>query len=356
MTPRSFIALAACTVVMVIAAIAAVSMQTASVSIPTGRALVFPDIAPNLNAVAAVEIQTGARSYTIKNIDGNWAVADIGDYPVLFEKVKTALVDISRLKFLEAKTSDPARYDRLEVEDVTARKSKSRRITVRDDKGKVLATGIIGKRNASLFGTDKGGTYLRKDGDARSWLAEGVVRLGEGPADWVAKAILDVKGSEVKNLTVREPSGKELRVHRASAKDKDYKLEKLPPGKPQRGQWETNQMPKALESLALEDLNTAGKVAFPGGAYVAEFATFDGLVIHSEAAVLGPKGKKEYWARFSASADGATGADADKVKTRAAAINARVRGFVYKVPEAVGKILTCKLVNMLEGAGIKACA
>ncbi len=356
MTPRSFIVLSACTVVMVIAAIAAVSMQTASVSIPTGRALVFPDVAPNLNAVAAVEIRTGARSYTIKNVGGNWVVADIGDYPVLFEKVKTALVDISRLKFLEAKTSDPARYDRLEVEDVAAKKSKSRRIIVRDDKDKVLATGIIGKRNASLFGTDKGGTYLRKDGDARSWLAEGVVRLGEGPADWVAKAILDVKSSEVKSLTVREPSGKELRVHRASAKDKDYKLEKLPPGKPQRGQWETNQMPKALESLKLEDFNVADRVAFPGGAYVAEFLSFDGLIIRTEAVVLDNKGKKQYWARFSASAAGAAGDNADAVKKRAAAINARVKGFVYKIPEEPGKILTCKLVNMLEGAGIKACA
>lgn len=356
MTPRSFIALATATAIMVIAAIAVVSTQTAPVSIPTGRALVFPDVAPNLNAVTTLEIQTAKRKFAIKNADGKWVVADIGNYPVQYEKVKTALIDISRLKFLEAKTADPARYERLEVEDVTTKEASSRRITVRDGKGTVLATGIIGKRNESLFGTDKGGTYLRTGSDAQSWLAEGIVRLGEGPADWVSKAIVDVNGSEIKSMTVSVPSGEQLSVSRTAATDKDFKLEKLPEGKPQRGQWETNQMPKALESLKLEDLNVADRVAFPGGAYVAEFLTFDGLIIRTEAVVLDNKGKKTYWARFSASAAGAAGDNADAVRKRAAEINARVKGFVYKIPEEPGKILTCKLVNMLEGAGINACA
>lgn len=356
MTPRTFVALAAVTAAMVVAAIVAVGMQTAPVSIPTGRELVFPDVAPNVNSVETLEIQSAKRKFTVKRAGEGWVLADIGDYPVPFEKVKTALVDISRLKFLETKTADPARYDRLEVEDLTAKKAKSRRITVRDDKGRVLATGIIGKRNEGLFGTGKGGTYLRKDGEARSWLAEGIVRLGEGPADWVSKAILNVDGDDVKSLTIREPSGGAMGVRRASAKDKDFKLEKLPAGKPQRGQWETNQMPKALESLKLENLDVADQVKFPDGAYVAEIVTFDGLVIRSEAAVLGAKGKEEYWARFSASASGAAGQDGETAAKRAAKINARVKGFVYQVPESVGKILTCKLVNMLEGAGINACA
>lgn len=356
MTPKSFIVLASAAAIMVIAAIVAVSMQTAPVTIPTGRALVFPDVAPRLNDVAGIEVQTAKRKFTIRKADDNWVVADVGNYPVVFEKVKTALVDISQLKLLEAKTADKSRYDRLEVEDVTAKKAKSRRLTLRDGKGAVLAAGIIGKRNESLFGTDKGGTYLRKGDEAQSWLAEGVVRLGDTPADWVAKDVIDVDGANIKSLTVTEPSGAQLRVHRAAATDKDFKLEKLPAGKPQRGQWETNQMPKALESLKLEDFNVADRVKFPDGPYVAEFLTFDGLIIRTEAAVLDKKGKKEYWARFSASAAAAAGENADAVRKRAAAINARVKGFVYKVPEAPGKILTCKLINMLEGAGINACA
>ncbi len=356
MTPKSFIILAGAAAVMVIAAIIAIGAQTAPVTIPTGRALAFPDVEPNLNSIAVIEIQTAKRKFAIRNAGANWVVADVGNYPVGFEKVKTALVDISNLRLLEAKTADKSRYERLEVQDVTAKGAKSKRITLLDGEGKVLASGIIGKRNARLFGIDKGGTYLRKGDDAQSWLAEGIVRLGVGPADWVSKDVIDLSGDEIKSMTVTEPSGKTLRVHRAAAADKDYKLEKLPPGKPQRGQWETNQMPRALEDLKLEDFNVADRVKFPDGAYVAEFMTFDGLIVRTEAAVLGGKGKKEYWARFSVSAAGAVGANVDALRKRAAAINARVKGFVYKVPEKSGKILTCKLVNMLEGAGINACA
>ena len=62
---------------------------------------------------------------------------------------------------------------------------------------------------------------------------------------------------------------------------------------------------------------------------------------------------KKYWVRLSATVTD----DADETtKKRAKSINDRLVGYVYEVKEEVGKKLACEHVNLLEGAGVKACA
>jgi hypothetical protein len=108
-------------------------------------------------------------------------------------------------------------------------------------------------------------------------------------------------------------------------------------------------MPKAFEGLQLIDLKRADEVDFGSGTYKGQWHTFDGLIIQSEAAKIG----KKYWVRLSATA----GENADEItKKRAASISARHKGFVYEIKEEVGKKLACEHINLLEGAGIKACA
>ena len=111
-------------------------------------------------------------------------------------------------------------------------------------------------------------------------------------------------------------------------------------------------MAKVLDKLELVDLKRAEEVPMPQDRlYKASIETFDGLLIHSEAIKVG----KKYWARFSASVDSAA-TDTKKVKQAAEAFNVRHIGFVYEVKEDKGKKLTCDYINLLEGAGIKACA
>lgn len=351
MTPRSFTIFAAVTAVTVVAAIVAVAERPTPVRIPTDRALVFPRIAPALNDVAALEIRMPDRSFTVKREGERWGIAELNGHPAQFDKVKTVLVELSQLRLLEAKTSDPQRYERLELRDVTAKDAKSRYVAVRDAKGTVLAQGYLGKRNANLFGSGRGGTYLRVDDKPQTWLAEGTVSLGDGPADWVSKKLVDLKATDVQKLTIQSPKGGGVVIHRAARDEKDFKLDDIPPDKKQRGQWETNQMPTALENLELMDIRLADEITFPDGPYKGEFLTFDGLTVKTEAAKVG----KKYWARFSASAEGVTGDAAEKVKTFVEEFNGRTRGYVYEVPEAVGKKLACEHRNMLDDAGINAC-
>ena len=349
MNAKSFIAFSIVTAALVVAAIVSVSLRPASSLIPKDRELVFGGLDARLNEVAAIEVATPERSFTIVRAGDGWGIKELKGFPAKFEKVKTALVELSQLRYLEAKTSDPARFDRLQLRDVTMKGAKSKRVTVRDKDGKVLAEGLMGRRNESLFGTGKGGTYIRVGGKKQTWLVEGIVRLGAGPPDWISKKLPDVNAVLVKSIAIASPKGGSVVVARKTAKDKDFKLGDIPPGKRQRGQWETNQMPKALEGLKLTDIRRADEVPFPeNGTYKGRIETFLGLVVHTEAAKIG----KKYWTRLSASAD-----NGDKdTKKLAKDINTRFKGYVFEIPEEPGKKLTCDHINLLEGAGIRACA
>ncbi|NKB19751.1 MAG: DUF4340 domain-containing protein [Alphaproteobacteria bacterium] len=354
MTARSFILYSIITAILVVAAIVAVSSRPASTLIARDRALIFPGVDAKLNDVASFEIKSADRAYTIKRKSDGWGIAELGGYGADFNKVKTVLVELAQLKFLEAKTSDPKRYERLGLRDVTAKGAKSREITVRDKDGKVLASGLIGNRNEDLFGSGRGGTYMRVGDKKQTWLVEGIVSTGAGPSDWVNKKIVDIKRPRIKRLVIQAPGGGLTVVSRPLAKQKDFQLADIPAGKRQRGKWETNDMAKVLDKVELIDLKRADQIPMPKDKlYKATIQTFGGLLIHTQAIKVG---KKKFWARFSASVDAGAATDAKKVKEAADIFNARHNGYVYEVNEKTGKKLTCDHVNLLEGAGLKACA
>lgn len=349
MTPKSLVIFSAVTAVLVVAAAVSVANRPAATVIPADRPFVFEGLDEKLNDIHAIDIQTADRKFTVQRVEDGWGIADLKGYPAEFDKVKTVLVELSQLRYLEPKTADAARFERLELRDVTEKGAKSKKITVKDKSGSALAEGLIGKRNEDLFGTGKGGVYMRVAGKPESWLVEGIVSAGAGPSDWVSKKIIDITGGSMKRLEITSPKGGTVAVGRNAATDKNFTLEDIPEGKRQRGEWETNQMPKALENLTLIDLKRADEVDFGDGAYRGQFTTFDGLIIKSETAKLG----KKYWVRLSADA----GDTADETtRKRAQSINDRLAGYVYEIKEDAGKKLACEHVNLLEGAGINACA
>lgn len=349
MTPKSFIAFTSVTAVLVVAAAVSVANRPAATFIPTDRPFVFAGLDEKLNDVSSIQIQNATRRYTVERVGDGWGIGELKGYPAQFEKVKTVLVQLAELRYLEPKTSDPERFERLNLRDVSVKGARSVKLSIKDKAGETLAEGLIGKENAELFGTDRGGMYMRIGGKKESWLIEGLVKLGDGPADWVSKKIIDVKSGAMRELVIDSPKGGTVRVSRKAVTDKNFTLADIPAGKRQRGEWETNQMPKAFEALELIDLKRADEVDFGEGTYKGRWYTFDGLIIQSEAAKLG----KKYWVRLSA----ATADNADDItRKRAEQINARHVGYVYEIKEEAGKKMACEHVNLLEGAGIKACA
>ena len=207
MKPKSFISLAVLTVVFVIAAIWSFGSQRGLTSIAVDRERAFPQLIENVNDVATVTIVSNKAKFTIARIGDGWGLAEKGGYKVSFEKVKSAIVGLGELKLLESKTADAARYERLQVENPGSLEAKSLGVELKDEDGKTMASGVIGKRHVGLFGQGGGGTYLRRGEDALSWLAEGIVDLGPEPNDWMVRDIVNLEAEDIARGAARPFQG-----------------------------------------------------------------------------------------------------------------------------------------------------
>lgn len=345
MKPRTVLALAVVTGVMVAAAVIAVLSQRAPTSIATDRPHAFPGLADKVNDVAAIKVVGKGKTFTIKRTDKGWGLAEKGGYPVSYEKVKAAIVGLSQLKLLETKTSDPDRYKRLDLRDPKDKESKAKRVTLMDAAGKVLAEGIIGRRNPSLFGETGGGTYLRKGGDKTSWLAEGTVDIGETPNDWMIRDIVNLDAEVVKRVSIRQPDGALLVVHKDDKTQKNFTVDDIPEGRKLKSENEGKEVAGGLWRLAFEDVRPASENPMPEKRHHAEYTTFDGLKVSLDMAVTG----EDYWGRFSAAVDDTVG-DAkarEKSAKKAKEINDRVRGWQYRISVGEGERLTTKMKDLL---------
>ena len=347
MKPRTLIAFAAVTLVLFVGAVWSIVNQRGNTALATGGDPVFPALKADINKAAEIDLAWSAGHWTIKRAGDRWVLQEREGYPVPLDRVQTALISLAELKFLEPKTQDPARYDRLGVEDITPKAKGALKVTVKDGQGKVLASAIMGRVNESLYGKSGGGTYLRRTGEAQSWLAEGVAKFGTNHKDWIDKNIVSVTKAETAKVVTHWPGDDAASWTATKPKDaKHFALDNMPEGKKLKSENEVGSILDIMDGLDMDDVKKAGDVKFPDPPQWVEFTTYDGLVVHAE--VVSPK-QYEYWAKFSARvADDAK--EPEKAKKRAAEINARCAGWAYQIAAGYGEKLTKKFPDLIEDA------
>ena len=344
MNPRSFLTLAGLTVLAVIAAVLVVVGQPALTTLTKGEESAFEGLAERVNEAAELAVRSNEASFSIVKSGDGWGMKDRAKYPVHFDKVKTALVALSELKLLEAKTSDPARYKRLEVEEPDAEEAQSVRFEIKDAAGKPIASGLVGRLNPNLFGDGGGGTYLRRGEEEQSWLTAGEVTLGKTRNDWLVRDIVDIAAEQVRRAVIRQPGGAEIVVSQEKPDSGEYKLDGIPEGRKLKDSSEAKNLAGGLWRLTFEDVKPAAEVPFPDKPHVSVYETFDGLKIHIEMTMV----DDVVWGRFSATAGDASGDKADEVGKKAEEITARAKGWVYELSAGEGERLTTRIEDILE--------
>ena len=198
MNKTGFLILTAVTAALI--AGAAVLRPAATTTGPAAGARFFPNLdAKAVNAVDRLRVTAEGKSFTLDRKAGTWIVREKGGYPATFARVKEALVSLSQLKQFERKTSDPSRYDKLDLEDPAKKGASSKRLTAFAG-GKAVADVIVGKSNAKeiLFGRSM--VYIRLPGDKQSWLAAGDPKLAAEIGDWLDRKLLDVKTGRIREV------------------------------------------------------------------------------------------------------------------------------------------------------------
>ncbi len=286
------------------------SMPTEQTTVPAGR-LMFPSLTQNLKDAARIEIMHQGKTLVLeKRPDGGWGVASMRDYPVQETKLRELLTGLTELRLTEARTSDPAEFSRLGVEDPNGPAAAGDLLRVLDGSGKPIVQVILGHRRVRNQGNVPEEVYVRRPDQNLSWLAQGSVQADADAAQWLDRDIVNISHDKIASVVVGDNT---LVFGR-----KDGKLVLIQPADhPKLEDYKVDDVGRALEQLTLQTVKPDAEA--PGTeAGHSVFTTTDGLAV--AATVL--HADKDVWVRFKAS--GGDKGEADK-------LNARLAGWTYQV-------------------------
>ena len=349
MNRRTLVVLvAALAILAIVAAVVLRGAQTGS----RDQGLLVPGLKEQLNGIAQIVV-TGPGNAPIATLARgaeNWTVVERGNYAADVGRIRRNLLALAEARIVEEKTSDPDFYDRLGVQDVSADTAKGVQLTLTGS-GKPVSV-IIGL--APSGSTTQ--TYARRAGEPRSWLVTGQFDLGKTGGEWLDRSITDIPAGRIQSVTITHPGLETLRISRDPKTDPktekspasegmvEFLVADVPAGRELSYPGIANGVAGVLAELQLDDAQARAALgANPGKPIVARFVTTDGLAVETSAWRL-PDGT-----RFTFIASAAGEGDGDAAK-EAAAINARLGGWVYTVPSYKAEQLTRRLEELLAPA------
>ena len=357
MRKTTFLALLAATAVVVAAAV--ISRIGGPTTLAARESIqLFPGLADDVNRVAMIKIESTEETLTIEKTDDGWRIAEKHGYPARLEKVKEALIGLLDARAIEAKTRDPERYHRLEVDDLDAPGSKAHLVTVVDQDGAVLARLLIGKWQYRRGGVRERSHYVRKPGEAQSWLAQGNLDIPIEAIFWMSRPLLEIPRERIRSVTVTPADAPALAISKSSPSDEYFSVMGLAPDADIK-RYQLDRLAGSLAALEFGDVMPADSLSLSMPSWGrAVFQTFDGLVVE-----MALTGDGEYvWATLASRADpdtdGGTGSDeSDEVGVRpdvareAEEINARVGGWAYRLPTPAAEQLLMRIEDVVRSSG-----
>ncbi len=328
MTPRTFLIVALVAVASLVAAAMVVTSLPPRHPIETDGEVLFPGLADQ--TVARLVVRTATGPLTIERGESGWRLKERDDYPVDVTKVRETIVRMAQTILLEPKTTRPERHALLDLVDpedpaateTTARpKGKGRALALEDTTGKVLAALIVGKRRFDLGGTGgaEEGIYVRRPGEAQTWLARTSLFPAAEPRGWVDPTVIGVDPARVTRVTFRHSDGQVVMVSRT---DNGPPAVQPLPAHADVDEGTAQRVLALLSNVTLEDVRKKDAGVFKADKTIRiEVVTREGLLIN--VAVHDHDGAT--W--ITVNATGRQDMDEE-----AKMVNDRTRGWLYRLP------------------------
>jgi len=271
----------------------------------TQDAPLLPQLGKELNSVTALSVRKGsaANAVTLHKVAGQWTVAERGDYPADVIKLRKLLLDMADLKIVEAKTSNPASFAVIGVEDPSSPGAGGSEITVTAPQGKYVL--IVGKPVGQ-------GSFARRGGENQSYIVQPALSVQPEPRSWIDPQLIDVASSTIQSIAVKPAAGFGYTLHRLNNAASGFSLEGVPANRQPVDAKALEPSPGLLSNFTAEDVAKAADVDF-SNATQAVITQADGSVLTLTGATAGDK----RWIEVSSAKD--------------AALNGKTQGRAFEV-------------------------
>lgn len=288
---------------------------------------VLPKLKESVNDITEVRLIKGDGTRTVlKKRAADWVVDERG-FPADSGKVRKLLLDLAELRVVEEKTSDPANYARLGVQDVSTPESTGTRIEV-----------VGPQESFALIAGNTSGTrsrYLRLADAQLSLLVTPQLSVDADPTQWIDRTVLDIPQARIKEVKVEPAKGPAYTVTRETREQQDFAVPDLPKGQELSSPSAANSIAASIASLSVDDVRKAAspsektddlstRSAQRAGSVTsrATFQTFDGLIVE----VVGREDGSDRL--ISVNARSST----EDAQAEAQKINARLDGWEIEIP------------------------
>ncbi|MEP6549181.1 MAG: DUF4340 domain-containing protein [Gammaproteobacteria bacterium] len=273
----------------------------------------LPGLAGEIDTVTSLTVRRGSATptVTLHSHDGRWTVAERADYPADVAKLRKLLLALSDAKLVEEKTSNPASFPIIGVEDPSLPKAGGAEISflAKDGKHAVIVGKPIGQ-----------GNFVRRGGENTSYTIEPGITFEAEPRYWIEARLLDIPAAKVQSVAIKPATGSAYSVHRApaagaagsgasptpaAAAADGFSLEGTPPGRKAADTAALAPSPSAFSGLTVDDVAPVAGIDF-SKAIVATVTLTDGEVFTITGASSGDK----HWIQVQAGKDAALNAKA----------------------------------------------
>lgn len=262
------------------------------------------------------------EALTLERIDDAWVVGTRDNYAADVGKLRPLIIALADASILEEKTSDPALYEKLGLDDPESGGSGSKVTVAGPDFAYAV---ILGNTTQGKF------RYARDAAAAGSYLIDQDPELPLAADDWLLPDLLDIGAARVRQVRIAHADGETIALAKDTQEQTDFSVLDIPAGRELSYATVANGIAGVLGKLQLSDVRR--RVAAPAATTV-EFDTWDELRISAEIVT----DDEDTWVSFTA-----TGGDAE-------AINARLGGWQYQLPEHKTNLLTRRWDDLLKGA------
>jgi len=342
--------------------------QQKSPTMEVASSLLLPGLMDRLNDTSKIVVESRDGSVTIVHEGGQWKVEEFGGYPAKPERVRQLLLQLGELRIVERKTAKAENFPQLEVEDRTSRDAASRAVKVLDDKGEPLVDLLVGKSRPARA-MNPPGHYVRRAGEPNAWLVEGELAPGGQPTEWIETSVVDLPVDRVRQVNITPTGEKTIVVNKSSPEVQLFSLAEVPAGFEVRARATVSSMGGLLLDARLEGVLPAARFADQQPTATAVVETFDGLsatvrrfenkgegfltleFAHTPDRVVAPVPPPSDAPKPKEMNEGPAPAGLKKpeeVAEEVEALNARVQGWAYRLPDYKTRLLEKKLDDLLK--------
>jgi hypothetical protein len=327
--------------------------------------LLIPGLKEKLNDVTRLSISAAGNRpvATLERGESQWTLIERSGHPADVGKIRRNLIALGDATIVEEKTSDPALYDRLGIEDIDDSEAGGVKLDIywpgqNEDTPVSLIVGDTGIRGKMA--------YVRLTGEARGLMVSADVDLGGDTMDWLARELVDIPTGDLHAVTINHPDGEVLRIEKPSRDEQDFAVMNIPDGKELLYPSVANTLGELLVKLSFEDVASAKDAGLNDSEPVrVRFDTFDGLVIGAEAystddgirVRFHAQADEALWNRFLPASEAGSGEDADPprdparfdaIVEQAEDLDARLSPWVYTLPSFKSDQLVKHLNDLLQ--------